>query len=177
MNDFSTLLPAVLHDTVEGAETKFSDLEELFGPKVRKLVEEVTDDKSLPKVVRKQNQIEHARQLSSRAKEIKIADKICNVHDVTHAPPPNWPLERRREYFRWAEKVVEGWRLPPELKEEFLSDMLSIRIGWADAYQKYMERIGTPEKAPQEEVFLPPLPWFLSAFLPCQCPFRSVSYG
>jgi len=110
VNDFSTLLAGVLHDTVEDTDTTFDELEEVFGPDVRRLVEEVSDNRSLPKGVRKQVQIEHAPHLSSRAKQIKIADKICNVHDVTHAPPPNWPLERRREYLRWAEKVVEGCR-------------------------------------------------------------------
>lgn len=108
--DLPTLLAAILHDTVEDTDTTFSELEEVFGRDVRLLVEEVTDDKSLPKDVRKQRQIEHAQGLSSHAKQIKIADKICNVHDVTHTPPPNWPLERRREYLRWAAKVFEGCR-------------------------------------------------------------------
>ena len=110
VSDLPTLQAAILHDTVEDTDTTFSELEEGFGRDVRLLVEEVTDDKSLPKDVRKQLQIEHSQGLSSHAKEIKIADKICNVHDVTHTPPPNWPLERRREYLQWAAKVVEGCR-------------------------------------------------------------------
>ena len=28
----------------------------------------------------------------------------------TYTPPPNWTLERRLEYLRWAAKVVEGCR-------------------------------------------------------------------
>jgi len=110
VSDLPTLMAAVLHDTVEDTGTTFSELEQAFGRDVRLLVEEVTDDRSLPKDVRKQRQIEHARGLSSAAKQIKIADKICNVHDVTHTPPPKWPLERRREYLQWAAKVVEGCR-------------------------------------------------------------------
>jgi len=110
VTDLPMLLAAVLHDTVEDTETTFEELEEGFGLDVRRLVEELTDNKRLPKDVRKKNQIEHARQLSSRAKQIKIADKICNIRDVTHTPPPNWPLERRREYLQWAQKVVEGCR-------------------------------------------------------------------
>ena len=40
----------------------------------------------------------------------KIADKTCNVRDVASRPPANWDESRRREYFDWAEKVVDGCR-------------------------------------------------------------------
>jgi guanosine-3',5'-bis(diphosphate) 3'-pyrophosphohydrolase len=110
VGELPTLFAAVLHDTVEDTDTTLSELEAVFGLEVRALVEEVTDDKSLPKEVRKRLQIEHAPRLSPRAKQIKIADKICNVRDVTHTPPPHWSLERRREYLQWAEKVVAGCR-------------------------------------------------------------------
>ena len=99
VTDLTTLIAAILHDTVEDTNTTFSELEKNFGKDVGLLVEEMTDDKSLPKEERKRLQIEHARQLSERAKQIKIGDKICNVLDVTHTPPPNWPLERRQSIF------------------------------------------------------------------------------
>ncbi|HSC71878.1 MAG TPA: phosphohydrolase, partial [Candidatus Methylomirabilis sp.] len=59
---------------------------------------------------RKRLQVEHAPRLSDRAKLIKIADKICNILDVTHTPPTNWSLERRKEYLDWTERVVAGCR-------------------------------------------------------------------
>ena len=71
-------------------------------------VEEVTDDKSLPKKVRKQLQIEHAPGRSPRAKQLKIADKISNIADIIGRPPTDWTLERKREYLDWAERVVAG---------------------------------------------------------------------
>jgi guanosine-3',5'-bis(diphosphate) 3'-pyrophosphohydrolase len=108
--DLPPLLAAVLHDTVEDTDTTFSELEEVFGRDARLLVEEVTDDKRLPKDVRKQFQIEHAQGLSFRAKEIEIADKICTVHDVTYTSPFSWSLERRREYLQWTGDVVRGCR-------------------------------------------------------------------
>lgn len=110
VSDLSTLMAAILHDTVEDTGSTFAELEEAFGHEVRLLVEEVTDDQRLPKEERKRLQIVRAQQLSEGAKQIKIADKICNVRDVTYNPPPKWPLERRREYFQWAAKVVEGCR-------------------------------------------------------------------
>ena len=105
ISDEVTLLAAVLHDTVEDTQTTLAELEQNFGPEVTALVREVTDDKSLPKAQRKQLQVEHAPGSSNRAKQLKIADKICNVRDIAVSPPANWPLQRRREYLEWAEKV------------------------------------------------------------------------
>lgn len=44
-------MAAILHDTVEDTDTTLDEIEDNFGPSVRKIVEEVTDDKSLPKQV------------------------------------------------------------------------------------------------------------------------------
>jgi len=110
VDDATVLQAALLHDTVEDTQTTPEELEREFGAAVRKLVEEVTDDKTLPKLERKRLQIEHAPHLSPRAKLIKLADKICNVRDVTHSPPKGWDEQRRIEYFDWAAKVVAGCR-------------------------------------------------------------------
>src|SRR4029078_7030689 len=45
------LLDAVLDDTIQDTETTPEELDQVFGPTVRKVVEEVTDDKSLDKAV------------------------------------------------------------------------------------------------------------------------------
>ena len=110
VSDLTTVIAAILHDTMEDTETSAKELEGLFGGEVRRLVEEMTDDKRLPKAERKRLQVEHAPALSERAKHIKVADKICNVQDVTHRPPAHWTLERRREYLAWTERVVAGCR-------------------------------------------------------------------
>lgn len=106
ITETSVLVAAVLHDTIEDTETTAAEIESLFGPTVRGLVEEVTDDRSLPKEERKRLQIEHAAALSAGAKQIKIADKISNVRDVVLAPPRDWSADRRRAYLEWAEAVV-----------------------------------------------------------------------
>jgi guanosine-3',5'-bis(diphosphate) 3'-pyrophosphohydrolase len=65
-------------------------------------------------------QIEHAAGLSTEAKLVKLADKICNLRDVAHRPPAHWDLARRREYFEWAKKVVDGVRgAHPQLEAAF----------------------------------------------------------
>jgi len=110
VTDVTTLLGAVLHDTIEDTATTPAELEQAFGRDVRLLVEEVTDDKRLPKADRKRLQVERAAHKSHRAKLIKLGDKICNVRDVTHSPPADWAASRRREYLDWTEQVVAGCR-------------------------------------------------------------------
>jgi GTP diphosphokinase / guanosine-3',5'-bis(diphosphate) 3'-diphosphatase len=110
ISDPVTLCAAVLHDTIEDTETTAGELEETFGAQITQVVLEVTDDKSLPKEVRKQLQIEHAPRLSGQAKTVKLADKICNLRDTLKQPPVGWSLSRCREYFEWAKNVIDGLR-------------------------------------------------------------------
>ena len=108
--DSDVLIAAILHDTVEDTETTAEELTAEFGSRVREIVLEVTDDRSLPKSERKAKQIEHAPMLSLEAKLVKMADKISNITDVAANPPHDWSRERRLEYVEWGEKVVAGLR-------------------------------------------------------------------
>ena len=110
VRDEATLLAAILHDTIEDTPTTADEIGSRFGKEVVTLVLEVTDDKSLPKEERKRLQVEHAPELTSKAKLIKLADKICNLRDLLDSPPAGWPLSRRQEYLLWTEKVVRGLR-------------------------------------------------------------------
>lgn len=110
VTDLVTLQAAILHDTVEDTDTTPEEIERHFGPEVRRVVEEVTDDKELPKAERKQRQVEHAPHLSPQAKQLKVADKAANVQNITTSPPDGWSLERKREYLDWADRVVAGCR-------------------------------------------------------------------
>jgi guanosine-3',5'-bis(diphosphate) 3'-pyrophosphohydrolase len=110
ISDPVVLMAAILHDTIEDTSATAAELRAQFGEDVTGVVLEVTDDKSLEKSERKTLQVEHAPQLSSRAKLVKLADKTANVRDVLSAPPVGWPLARRQEYFEWAKRVVDGLR-------------------------------------------------------------------
>jgi len=120
VDDEAALVAAVLHDTVEDTDTTFEELTIRFGATVSALVREMTDDKSLPKAVRKQHQIDHAPGASALAKQLKIADKIANIRDIVSTPPADWSRERKLDYFAWAEQVVAGCRgVNPELERAF----------------------------------------------------------
>jgi guanosine-3',5'-bis(diphosphate) 3'-pyrophosphohydrolase len=116
--DIPTLVAGILHDTIEDTETSPEELEAEFGAQIRSIVEEVTDDKSLPKQVRKQLQIEHAGEASHEARCVKLADKISNVQDLVESPPVEWSLQRRIEYVNWAEAVVNRLRGTNEKLEQ-----------------------------------------------------------
>lgn len=120
VSDATVLCAAVLHDTIEDTETTENELTTTFGSHVSSVVLEVTDDKSLEKHVRKQRQIEHAPHISTEAKLVKLADKICNLRDILASPPANWSTERKQAYFDWASKVVAGVRgVHPNLEAVF----------------------------------------------------------
>ena len=93
------------------------EIETRFGREVRLLVQEVTDDKSLPKPERKRLQVEHAPHASSAAQLIKIADKLSNSRDMKNDPPEGWSVERRIEYLDFSDRVVEGCRGVSEVLE------------------------------------------------------------
>lgn len=83
-------MAALLHDTVEDTDTTFEEIEQNFGASVRQIVQECTDDKSLPKLKRKRLQIEHAKDATHEAKLVKLADKLYNLRDLERSLPNGW---------------------------------------------------------------------------------------
>jgi guanosine-3',5'-bis(diphosphate) 3'-pyrophosphohydrolase len=118
--DPDLVVAALLHDAIEDQEVPRGIIADLWGEDVASLVEELTNDKSLPKEVRKQEQVRNAPHKSQRAKTIKLADKISNLRAITASPPQDWTVRRRLEYVRRARDVVAGLRgVNPRLEAEF----------------------------------------------------------
>jgi guanosine-3',5'-bis(diphosphate) 3'-pyrophosphohydrolase len=120
VRDPTVLAAALLHDTMEDTGTTYDELRGEFGAAVADVVAEVTDAKFLAKEARKRLQVSRARRSSDRAKLVKLADKISNLRDVLAHPPANWSLQRRQEYFDWAQEVVNQVRgVNPKLERAF----------------------------------------------------------
>ena len=120
IEDPEVIIAALLHDTIEDTETTAAELASIFGETVKDIVLEVTDDKSLDKATRKEEQVRHAANLSSQAKLVKLADKICNLRDLLDSPPAGWTAERKKDYFDWSARVVSGIRgVNPKLESIF----------------------------------------------------------
>ena len=107
VKDAEVLVAVLLHDVVEDTNTTYSDIRNVFNQRVADFVLEVTDDKEKSKKERKALQIQNAKGLSYEAKLIRIADKICNVQDISGKDAPDWSYERKFEYLEWAKKVVD----------------------------------------------------------------------
>ncbi len=125
--DTETLITALLHDTIEDTETTFEEIEAEFGLVIAGLVMEVSDDNSLSKLERKAMQIQHAPNLSEKARLVKLADKIANLRDIAGSPPVGWDLPRRQAYFDWAKDVIDGLRGSHQRLELLFDDAYSKR--------------------------------------------------
>jgi guanosine-3',5'-bis(diphosphate) 3'-pyrophosphohydrolase len=125
ISDENVLCAALLHDTIEDTETTYDELVELFGKAIADIVMEVTDDKSLPKEIRKILQIEHAAQSSYEARLVKLADKISNLRDIANSPPANWDSNRKQEYFDWAKAVVNQLGGTNQVLEEIIDGLFA----------------------------------------------------
>lgn len=110
VRNHEVLIAALLHDTVEDTPVTIDEIKEQFGSTVQNFVAEVTDDPDLDWISRKDMQVASAKDLSSGAAQIKLADKYCNLRDILHHPPKKWSFQRADGYVRWAQQVVE--RLP-----------------------------------------------------------------
>ena len=126
IHDDCTLAAAILHDTVEDTETSFHELEQRFGAKISAIVEEVTDDKTLPGEEQKKRQIQTAFSLSREAKCVKLADKISNLRDVYRDPPKGWSRERQIGYYQFSQNVVQGIRGTHALLESLFDDIYGL---------------------------------------------------
>lgn len=118
--DTNLVIAGFLHDTVEDTGVTREELERNFGSDVASLVMEVTDDKALPKEVRKELQVKNAHKKTPRAQTLKLADKISNLRALLASPPADWTLQRKKQYFEWAGRVIAGLTSPNHvLKAEF----------------------------------------------------------
>ena len=120
VHDPVVIAAALLHDTIEDTETTYDELRGVFGAEVADVVIELTDVKFLADESRKRLQVAKAGRASERARQVKLADKICNLRDILASPPAGWSLTRQQKYFDWAKEVVDRIRgVHPELERRF----------------------------------------------------------
>ena len=131
------LIAAILHDTLEDTNTSPSEIESQFGSLVLQYVQEVSDDKSQPKEVRKRLQVLTASAKSTGAKQIALADKIANLRDLAERPPANWTAERRKAYALWTKEVLEGMRGTNETLECLLEEQIETVLARLDQTPTY----------------------------------------
>ncbi|MCE5316256.1 MAG: HD domain-containing protein [Parachlamydia sp.] len=101
----NVLVAALLHDTLEDTDTTPEEIESLFGKRVRKTVEELSNDPNLSRDENKQRQVDHAPTMTLNAQLVKLADRLYNIRDLRN-PPPKWSQAQVRDYLGWGEKLL-----------------------------------------------------------------------
>lgn len=135
VTDVDTLCAAVLHDTIEDTGVTYEELCREFGENVANIVRECSDNKSLPKVERKQEQIVHARAASTSAKLVKAADKLSNLSGLDSNPPTSWSREEIDGYFSWSYAVWQAVAGCNEFLDSKLRELFAAKglVGISDA--------------------------------------------
>ncbi|WP_332685195.1 RelA/SpoT family protein [Bosea sp. (in: a-proteobacteria)] len=141
--DDATIVAAVLHDTVEDTEATLEEIENLFGPDIRRLVDGLTKIKKLDLVSKKAAQGENFRKLllaivdDIRVLLVKLADRLHNMRTLHYMAP-----EKR---LRIAEETAEiyaplaGRMGMQELREEL--EELAFRHIKPEAHETITKRL------------------------------------
>ena len=81
-NDPEMLAAAILHDTVEDTDVTIEQIEELFGPRVARLVHADTAKKGASWRGRREIQIERFRQADRDSQIVALGDKLSNLRAI-----------------------------------------------------------------------------------------------
>ncbi|MFY9656894.1 MAG: bifunctional (p)ppGpp synthetase/guanosine-3',5'-bis(diphosphate) 3'-pyrophosphohydrolase [Methylocystis sp.] len=91
--DDSTIVAAVLHDTIEDTDATREEIERLFGPQIGRLVDGLTKIDKLDLVSKQARQGENFRKLLLAVAEdvrvllVKLADRLHNMRTLHFVPP------------------------------------------------------------------------------------------
>jgi len=91
--DLSTIITALLHDTVEDSQVTLEDIEREFGPVVARLVDGVTKISRMKFRNTHEKQGENIRKMivamgkDVRVVLVKLADRLHNMRTLNHMPP------------------------------------------------------------------------------------------
>lgn len=120
---------ALLHDTLEDTDTKFTELVENFGEKIASGVQALSKNESLAS--KKEKMTDSLNRINELEKEVgivKLADRITNLQE----PPKHWGKDKIRNYLNEANlinKILNN-------KNEYLNIRLQTKIA---EYKKYTE--------------------------------------
>jgi len=90
--DDTTIVGALLHDTIEDTDATRDEIDELFGPEIGEVVDGVTKIERLNLVTREEAQAENLRKLllaisqDVRVLIVKLADRLHNMRTIEYVP-------------------------------------------------------------------------------------------
>src|SRR6476646_10349067 len=108
--DMDVLIAALLHDVLEDTRTGYDDLAAAFGERVARIVQENSDDMTLPKPERRRLRLAGISKKSREARLVKFADIISNLRAIAVSPPAGWSNGRRLGYLNSCRNLVDAGR-------------------------------------------------------------------
>ena len=108
--DMDVLIAALLHDVLEDTPTGYHKLVTTFGERVACIVQENSDDMTLPKVDRRRARLASISKKSREARLIKFADTISNLRAIAVSPPAGWSNDGRLGYVESCRNLVDAGR-------------------------------------------------------------------
>ena len=109
-DDMDVLIAALLHDVLEDTPTNYDALIATFGERVAQLVQENSDDMTLPKTERRLARLASISKKSREARLVKFADVISNLRAIAVSPPAGWSNDRRLAYLHSCRNLVDAGR-------------------------------------------------------------------
>ncbi|MET0241825.1 MAG: HD domain-containing protein [Flavitalea sp.] len=94
---------ALLHDTLEDTDTTYEELKSEFGIEVADGVAALTKNEALPKSEKMNDSLKRIRLQPKEVWAVKLADRITNMQK----PPEYWTGEKRKEYQKEAQQLLE----------------------------------------------------------------------
>jgi len=108
--DMDVLIAALLHDVLEDTRTDYDELVAMFGERVARIVQENSDDMTLPKAERRRVRLAGINKKSHEARLVKFADIISNLRAIAVSPPAGWSNDRRLGYLESCRNLVDAGR-------------------------------------------------------------------
>ena len=108
--DMDVLIAALLHDVLEDTRTDYDELAAAFGERVARIVQENSDDMTLPKPERGLTRLADISKKSREARLVKFADIISNLRAISVSPPAGWSDDRRLGYLESCRNLVDAGR-------------------------------------------------------------------
>jgi hypothetical protein len=81
-----------------------------FGERVARIVQENSDDMTLPKPERRRARLADISKKSRQARLVKFADIISNLRAIAVSPPAGWSNDRRLGYLESCRNLVDAGR-------------------------------------------------------------------
>jgi hypothetical protein len=108
--DMDVLIAALLHDVLEDTPIDYDELIARFGERVAHIVQENSDDMTLPKPERRLARLASISKKSREARLVKFADIISNLRAIAVSPPAGWSNDRRLGYLHSCRNLVDAGR-------------------------------------------------------------------